>query len=93
MRKYELTTIFPVDEELYKTTLDSVKQVLSEFGAEVESEESLGDRNLYYMIKKRNKGRFLLLNIKVNPAKVVEIEKKFKLIDSLLKYMFVRVDE
>ena len=51
MRKYELTTIFPVDEELYKTALDSVKQVLSEFGAEVESEESLGDRNLYYMIK------------------------------------------
>ena len=40
MRKYELTTIFPVDEELYKTALDSVKQVLSEFGAEVESEES-----------------------------------------------------
>ncbi len=93
MRKYELMTIFPIEEDLYKTGLDLARAVLSEFGAEVESEESYGDRDLCYEVKKRNRGRFLLLNIKVNPAKVVDIDRQFKLNVNLLKFMFVRIEE
>lgn len=93
MRKYELMTIFPIEEELYKNGIESTRTVLSEFGAEIESEESYGDRDLCYEVKKRNRGRFLLLNIKVNPAKIIEIDRQFKLNVNLLKFMFVRIDE
>lgn len=93
MRKYELMTIFSLEEELSKTALEAVRQTLASFGAEVESEEPFGDRDLAYEIKKRKKGRFILFNIKVNPAKILEIDRQFKLNTNLLKFMFVRVDE
>ncbi len=93
MRKYELMTIFPVEDDLSKNAQDAVRAVLAQFGAEIESEQPFGDRDLCYEVKKRNKGRYILFNIKVNPAKLVEIEKQFKLQADLLKYMFVRIDE
>ncbi|NLL99900.1 MAG: 30S ribosomal protein S6, partial [Treponema sp.] len=42
MRKYELMTIFPLEEELCKEGMDGVRSVLSQFGAEIESEEPYG---------------------------------------------------
>ena len=93
MKKYELMTIFPLEEDLSKSGIEAVRETLASFGAEIQSEEPFGDRDLAYEVKKRNKGRFILLNIKVNPAKVLEIDRQFKLNANLLKFMFVRADE
>ena len=93
MRKYELMTIFPLEEDLSKSGIEAMRKTLTSFNAEIQSEEPFGDRDLAYEVKKRNKGRFILLNIKVNPAKVLEIDRQFKLNANLLKFMFVRVDE
>jgi small subunit ribosomal protein S6 len=93
MRKYELMTIYPLEEDKYKAGLENVKNVLSQFGAEIQSEESYGDRDLCYEVKKQKKGRFLLLNITANPAKIDEIDRQFKLNADLLKFLFVRVED
>ncbi|AEE16856.1 30S ribosomal protein S6 [Treponema brennaborense] len=93
MRKYELMTIFPTEEDKYKTGLDAVRATLGEFGVEIEKEEPYGDRDLCYEVKKQNRGRFLLLIIKANPAKIVEVDRQFKLNTNLLKFMFVKIDE
>ncbi|MDR3312003.1 MAG: 30S ribosomal protein S6 [Spirochaetaceae bacterium] len=93
MRKYELMAIFPSEEEQGKAALESVKAVLTEFGAEIEKEDLFGDRDLCYEIKKHTRGHFILLIIKVNPAKLIEIDRRFKLVTGLLKFMFTRVDE
>ena len=42
MRKYELMTIYPLEEDKYKAGLENVKSVLSQFGAEIHSEEPYG---------------------------------------------------
>lgn len=93
MRNYELMTIFPLEEDKYKKGSESVKSVLSQFGAEIVKEEPFGDRDLTYVVKKQKKGRFVLFNIKVNPAKLVEIDTQFKLNNELIKFMFVQVEE
>ncbi len=93
MRKYELMTIYPLQEDKYKAGLENVKNVLSQFGAEIQSEQPYGDRDLCYEVKKQKKGRFLLLNITANPAKIVEIDRQFKLNADLLKFLFVRVED
>ena len=93
MRKYELMTIYPVQDDKYKAGLENVKNVLSQFGAEIQSEESYGDRDLCYEVKKQKKGRFLLLNITANPAKIDEIDRQFKLNADLLRFLFVRVED
>jgi small subunit ribosomal protein S6 len=93
MRKYELMTIYPLQEDKYKAGLENVKNVLSQFGAEIQSEQPYGDRDLCYEVKKQKKGRFLLLNITANPAKIDEIDRQFKLNADLLKFLFVRVED
>ena len=93
MRKYELMTIFTIEEEKYNAGLNTLRTTLGEFGVEIEKEEPFGDRDLCYEVKKQKRGRFVLLNIKANPAKIVDINRQFKLNPELLKCMFVKIDE
>jgi len=93
MKKYELMTIFPLEEEKSKKGAEDVKSTLTKFGAEIEEEKPFGDRDLTYEIKKQKRGRFILTTMKLNPGKISEIEKEFKINMNLLKYQFVRIDE
>ena len=93
MKKYELMTIFPLEDEKSKKGTEDVKGTLTKFGAEIEEEKQFGDRDLTYEIKKQKRGRFVLYTLKLNPSKITEIDKEFKINMNLLKYQFVRIDE
>ena len=93
MRKYELMTIYPLEEVKYKAGLEALKADLAKFGAEIEKEEPYGDRDLTYEVKRQKRGRFVLLTIKANPSKIVEMDAQFKFNNNLLKYLFVLVEE
>jgi len=93
MKKYELMTIYPLDDEKSKKGAEDVKATLVKFGAEIEEEKVIGDRDLTYEIQKQKKGKFVLYTMKLNPAKVVEIQKEFKINMNMLKHQFVRIDE
>ena len=89
MRKYELMTIFPVEDDKSKAGMETLKADLEKFGVEIEKEEPFGDRELTYTVKKQKRGRFVLLNVKANPAKITELDAAFKFNTNLLKYLFV----
>ena len=93
MRKYELMTIYPLEEDKYKAGLEALKADLAKFGAEIEKEEPYGDRDLTYEVKRQKRGRFVLLTIKANPSKIVEMDAQFKFNNNLLKYLFVLEEE
>lgn len=93
MKKYELMTIYPIEDEKFKDGTEKVKAVLAQFGATVEKEESYGDRDLAYEIDRQKRGRFVLFIVKANPAKIVEINTQFRLNNNLLKSLFVKVDD
>lgn len=93
MRKYELMTIYPLEEDKYKAGLETLKADLAKFGVEIVKEEPYGDRDLTYEVKKQKRGRFVLLTISANPAKLVEIDAQFKFNTNLLKSLFVLVEE
>lgn len=93
MRKYEMMTIFPVQEDKAKAGAEALKSVLSEFGASIVKEDSFGERELTYEVKKQTRGKFVLYIVEANPVKLVDIERQLKLAENVLKYMFVRLDE
>lgn len=93
MRKYELMTIFPLDEEKSKKAAEEVRNTLTSFGAEIEEEKLFGDRDLTYEVNKEKRGRFVLFTLKLNPSKITEIDKAFKIQMNLLKYLFVKLEE
>ena len=92
MKKYELMTIYPLEDEKYKAGLETLRADLAKF-AEIEKEEPFGDRDLTYEVKKQKRGRFLLVHIKANPAKITELDAQFKFNTNLLKYLFVAKEE
>ncbi|MCR5284933.1 MAG: 30S ribosomal protein S6 [Treponema sp.] len=92
MKKYELMTIYPLDDEKSKKGAEDLKATLTKFGAEIEEEKVIGERDLTYEIQKQKKGKFILYTMKLNPAKVVEIQKEFKINMNILKYQFVKID-
>lgn len=93
MRKYELMTIFPLDEEKSNKGKEAVRNVLTSFGAEIEKEDLFGDRDLTYEVAKQKRGRFVLYTINLNPGKISEIDGAFKITQNLLKYLFVKLEE
>ncbi|MCL2800270.1 MAG: 30S ribosomal protein S6 [Treponema sp.] len=93
MRRYELTVIFPMEEDQHKAGRDLVLSDLKSNGVEVERTDEIGERDLAYEIKKRKRGRYVLLVIKSDPAKIANLDRIFKLNANLLKFLFVRIEE
>jgi len=93
MRRYELTVIFPMEEDQHKAGREHLLADLAANGAEIEKTDEMGERDLAYEVKKRKRGRYVLLTIKADPAKITVLDRIFKLNANLLKFLFVRIDE
>ena len=92
MRHYELMVIFPLEEDQHKAGREQLLTDLGSNGTEIEKTDELGDRDLAYEIKKRNRGKYVLFTIKADPAKIANMDRIFKLNANLLKYLFVNIE-
>ena len=93
MRRYELTVIFPMEEDQHRAGREHLLSDLAANGVEIEKTDEIGERTLAYEIKKKKQGRYVLLTIKADPAKIIVLDRIFKLNSGLLKYLFVRIEE
>lgn len=92
MRQYELITVLPSEEDVFRAGKEAVVAELARQGAVDVKEEDMGDRPLAYTIKKKDRGHYILFRMSLDPQKVVPIERTFKLAPNLLKYLFVKVE-
>ncbi|MDA8409975.1 MAG: 30S ribosomal protein S6 [Treponema sp.] len=92
MRQYELTVVYPTEEELFRLGKETVGAELAKQGAAELKEEDKGDRPLAYPIKKRDRGHYVLYTMNFDPQKVDAAEKAFKLNQHILKYLFIRAE-
>jgi small subunit ribosomal protein S6 len=93
MRKYELTVIFPLEEDQHQAGREKLLADLAANGAEIEKTDETGDRDLAYEIKKRKRGKYVLFTIRAETSKIAVLDRVFKLNANLLKYLFVRIEE
>jgi small subunit ribosomal protein S6 len=93
MRRYELTVIFPLEEDQHKAGRELLLSDLAANGAEIEKTDETGDRDLAYEIKKRRRGKYVLFTLKADPAKIAVMDRVFKLNANVLKYLFVRLED
>ena len=93
MREYELMVVFPIEEDKFKEFSDALRAIVDGSGAQIKSEESYGDRDLAYEIKKHKRGRYILFNISSPPDKIIEMDRQIKLTQGILTYLFIRKDE
>ena len=93
MRQYELMVILPLEEDLQKAGREKLLTDLGNNGVEIEKTDEVGDRDLAYEVKKRKRGKYVLFTIRADPAKIVSLDRVFKLNTNLLKYLFVNIED
>jgi small subunit ribosomal protein S6 len=95
MKRYE--TIFILDpdleEEQTQSTIEKVKGIISQNNGEILKSEDWGKRKLAYQVKKKTKGHYILLHFIGSPTLVSELERNFRVMDAVIKFQSIRLDE
>jgi len=62
-------------------------------GGAVKTVEKMGRRKLAYMVRKFNDGNYVLMTIEANGAVVLELERRLRVTEPVIKFITVRIDE
>jgi small subunit ribosomal protein S6 len=95
MREYELTIIVrsDIEEPDLMTLIDRVKALITDQGGEVAKLDLWGTRRLAYPIKQVREGQYVFMVTQLPPQALAEVDRGIKLIEDILRHLFVRVDE
>jgi len=81
------------DEEA-EAVIEKMKSVLTKHGATIVKAENWGKKKLAYEIKHDRRGTYILLQFESAQENVVsELERLYRLEDSVIKFLTVRVEE
>lgn len=94
MRSYELVIITrpDLDDESFDAVVEKVKTLLTVDGAEVTSVDKWGRRNLAYPINKLTEGQYVLMNMQLQPQRIIEVERELHLDEQIIRHLIVRVE-
>ena len=62
-------------------------------GGVVKTVEKMGRRKLAYMVRKFNDGNYVLLTIEAGGPVVLELERRLRVTEPVIKFITVRIDE
>jgi small subunit ribosomal protein S6 len=62
-------------------------------GGVVKSVEKMGRRKLAYTVRKFNDGNYVLMTIEANGPVVLELERRLRVTEPVIKFITVRIDE
>ena len=91
MNKYESVIIIDPNctEEAVKALESKFTGLINENG-KVESVENMGKKRLAYEIKKNKEGFYTIFNFEAKPELITELERNYRIDDSILKFITVR---
>lgn len=94
MNKYELAVVFmpTLDEAALKAEFESVQKLIERFGGTIEKVDDWGKRKLAYEIKKINEGFYSFITFNSDSNAPIEIERRMRIKESVLRYLTVRQD-
>ena len=91
MNKYESIIIINpnLTEEAIKALETKFTGLINENG-KVESVENMGKKKLAYEIKKNTEATYMLFNFEAKPESIAELERNYRIMDDILKFIVVR---
>ena len=94
-RLYEVMFIVRPDaaEEDVDKLIAGFSATVTSGGGTVKSVEKMGRRKLAYMVRKFNDGNYVLLTMEANGAGVLELERRLRVTEPVIKFITVRIDE
>jgi small subunit ribosomal protein S6 len=94
-RLYEVMFIVrpDVEDEEADKLIESLSATVKGGGGVVKSAEKLGRRKLAYQVRKFNDGNYILLTVEAGGAVVLELERRLRVTEQVIKFITVRMDE
>ena|SRR5579871_2266612 len=95
MRNYEIMFIVnpnTPEEEVDKIN-SQIEGVITSGGGQVQKIEKMGRRKLAYEIDKHREGQYVLFVTAANGDIVREVERRLRVMDTIIKYITVRTDD
>ena len=94
MRDYELAFIVEpnTDDEGVTSAAEKVSQLVQTSDGSVTSVDVWGRRKLAYPIKNYREGTYVLMQTKMLPSSLVELERNLKLSENIIRYLLVKIE-
>ena len=95
MRKYEMAVVAApsLDEEGVKAVLANIQELIERFGGSVEKVDECGKRRLAYEIAKVNEGFYTFITFNAEPSAPNELEQRMRIMDNILRYLIVSLED
>jgi small subunit ribosomal protein S6 len=82
-----------LEDEQAQSAIEKAKGIITQNSGEILKVEDWGKRKLAYEVKKKTKGHYILIHFTGSPALVSELERNFRVMDAVIKFQTVRLDE
>src|SRR5580692_3954004 len=94
-RVYEVMFIVRPDaaEEDIDKLIAGFSATVTGGGGTVKSVEKMGRRKLAYLVRKFNDGNYVLLTVEAGGPVVLELERRLRVTEQVIKFITVRIDE
>jgi small subunit ribosomal protein S6 len=95
MNKYELALVIngKADEETKEATLEKVKSYIENAEGTIVNIDNWGKRRLAYEIEKVKEGFYYFITFESKAEVPAEIESRVRIIEQVLRYLIIRVEE
>ena len=93
MRSYQSVLILKpdIEESRVDEALAKIRELIKSNGGAILKTEKWGKKRLAYRVKKNRFGVYLNLYHTLEPSGVIDLEKKFKLFDLIIKFMVLHL--
>jgi len=94
-RNYELTFIVKPDTDATNLAilLEKVKDTITAEGGSIVKVDQWGLRRLMYPIRKFREGQYVFELVQLEGNSVAKIESRLRLMEDIIRYLFIRADD
>lgn len=95
MRRYESVIILDPDlpDDDIRAFTDRYTELIRSYGGDIIKVDDWGLKKLAYLVKKREKGRYVFFDYGGVPALIEEMERQLKISEEVMKFLSVKLDE
>jgi small subunit ribosomal protein S6 len=72
---------------------DAVGKLIEKEGGEIVRMDDIGQKTMAYPIQKKTEGHYVLFEINGSGQEILELERRMRVNDMIIRYVTVRVDE
>ena len=95
MHKYELALVVSaqIDDEARASVIEDAKALIERFGGQITDVDEWGKKKLAYEIQTQAEAFYYFIHFDAEATAPADIESRARIMDNVLRYLIVRVDE